>query len=199
MHKKTIIFIEPAGTEANVFDNYMKLPLMGSLYLGTILHNAGYQVKILNENILGRRVSPFELKADFLCISCLTLTSSRAKTIAVKVREIYPDTKIILGGIHPFLLPEEFTAVADHVVTGEAENIIGGVIAGKYTEKVIPGSRVENLDHLPLVNYSLIEGYEKMDIIPMMTSRGCPFDCSFCTVTKVFGHKFRNQSVARVF
>jgi hypothetical protein len=77
VQNKSVIFVEPAGSKANVFDNFMKLPLLGSLYLGTILHSAGYVVKIINENILGRKISPFELNADYLCISCLTLSSSR--------------------------------------------------------------------------------------------------------------------------
>jgi len=37
-----------------------------------------------------------------------------------------------------------------------------------------------------------------MNIIPIMTSRGCPFNCNFCTVTKIFGKKFRKQSVDRI-
>ncbi|MFC2091683.1 B12-binding domain-containing radical SAM protein [Elusimicrobiota bacterium] len=198
MPNKSVIFIEPAGSKANVFDNYMKLPLLGSLYLGTILHNAGYEVKIINENILGRKISPFELNSDYLCISCLTLTSNRAKELIIKVREIFPYTKIIVGGIHPSLLPDEFIDLADHIVIGEAETIIIDVIEGKYNEKIINGVNLENLDELPLINYQLLQNYREMNIIPIMTSRGCPFDCNFCTVTKIFGKKFRGQSVGRI-
>ena len=128
MNKKSVIFIEPTGNKTNVFDNYMKLPLLGCLYLGTILHNAGYAVKILNENILGRRISPFELAADCVCFSVLTLNVNRAKELALKVREIFPKTKIVFGGIHPSLLPDDFIDIADHVVVGEAETVICDVI-----------------------------------------------------------------------
>ena len=41
---KSVIFIEPIGSEASVFDNQMRLPLTGCLYLGTILHNRGHRV-----------------------------------------------------------------------------------------------------------------------------------------------------------
>ena len=51
---------------------------------------------------------------------------------------------------------------------------------------------------MPLVNYALLEGIENLGQIPVMTSRGCPFDCNFCSVTKVFGRKFRMQSAQRV-
>jgi anaerobic magnesium-protoporphyrin IX monomethyl ester cyclase len=63
---------------------------------------------------------------------------------------------------------------------------------------MVSGRTVENLDDLPLVNYSLLQGIESMDVIPLMTSRGCPFDCTFCTVTKIFGKQFRMQSPERI-
>ncbi len=51
MKGKSVIFIEPRSGSGNVFENYMRLPLLGTLYLGTILHEHGYQVRILSENI----------------------------------------------------------------------------------------------------------------------------------------------------
>ena len=49
MDKKSIVFIEPTVNKTNVFENYMRLPLMGTLYLGTILHNEGlYKPRFLN-------------------------------------------------------------------------------------------------------------------------------------------------------
>lgn len=198
MKNKSVIFIEPSGSEANVFDNYMKLPLMGCLYLGTILHNKGYNVRIINENLLNRKISPIELQTDYLCISCLTVNANRGKELARQVKYNYPETKIIFGGIHPSLLSDEFTDISDYVIIGEAEEVIVDVIEGKYSEKIIHGKPVENLDELPLINYSLLENAESMDIFPIMTSRGCPFDCNFCTVTKIFGRLFRKQSVDKI-
>jgi radical SAM superfamily enzyme YgiQ (UPF0313 family) len=195
---KSVVFIEPTGHIANVFENYMRLPLMGSLYLGTILHNHGHEVRILNENILGREIDPFEIQADVFCLTALTVSANRAKFLAGQLRMVYPDAKIIVGGIHASLLPDEFTGVADHVVVGEAEAIIVDLVEGRIQEQVVVGPRVEDLEQLPLLNYSLLEGFETMDIIPVMTSRGCPFDCSFCTVTKVFGREFRMLSAERV-
>lgn len=198
MKPKTIIFIEPSGKKTNVFDNFMKLPLTGSLYLGTILSNQGYDVKILNENLLSKEVDPFELSADVFCITSLTVSAIRAKLLASQLKKLYPDSKVIVGGIHASLMPEEFTDIADHVVIGEAEEIILDLVEGKFTEKIVQGSRTKNLDQLPLINYSLIEGREAMNTLPLMTSRGCPYDCTFCTVTKIFGKQFRMQSPLRV-
>ncbi|MDP8217216.1 MAG: radical SAM protein [Candidatus Theseobacter exili] len=198
MKKKSVVFIETTGNRTNVFDNYMRLPLMGSLYLGTILHNQGYDVRIFNENILGREIDPFEIQADVFCITALTISANRAKLLASQFKKIYPDSKVIVGGIHASLLPEEFTDVADHVVLGEAEEIIVDIIENKFDDKIINGSRIADLEKLPVVNYGLLEDVETLYIMPIMTSRGCPFDCSFCTVTKIFGRKFRMQSAKRI-
>ncbi|MHC4250963.1 MAG: B12-binding domain-containing radical SAM protein [Planctomycetota bacterium] len=198
MSKKSVVFIEPTGNKTNVFDNYMKLPLMGSLYLGTILKEHGYDVRIFNENIIGREVDPFEVKADVYCITALSVSANRARVLASQFKETYPDAKVIVGGIHASLIPEEFAEVADHVVIGEAEEIIVDVVEGKYKDKVIHGSKLADLEKLPFVDYSLIEGLENVASAPIMTSRGCPFDCNFCSVTKVFGKKFRKLSAKRV-
>ncbi|MFH1379956.1 MAG: radical SAM protein [bacterium] len=195
---KKIYFVETAGSIANIFENQMKLPLLGSLYLGTILHNAGYEVQILNENILKKKIHPIELDADYVCLSCLTLSASRTIELARGVRRMYPRTKLIVGGIHPSLLPEEFISTADHIVIGEAEEIILDIIEGKYTDQIIYGRPVKNLDELPLINYRLLKRSKRMNIIPVMTSRGCPFNCNFCTVTTVFGKAFRQQSIDRI-
>jgi len=198
MKDKSILFIEPAGNKTNVFDSYMRLPLMGSLYLGTILHNNGYRVQILNENILSGKIDPLAVPADVYCITALTVSAGRAKLLAQQLKERYPTSLVIVGGIHASLLPEEFTDVADHVVIGEAEEIILDIIEGKYQEKIIHGREVEDLGTLPPVNYSLLASTGHLNSIPIMTSRGCPFDCNFCSVTKIFGRKFRIQSPERI-
>ncbi len=193
-----VAFIEPAGSESNVFENYMRLPLMGSLYLSTILHNAGHTVDIYNENVLQHHIDPFDIEADVYCISALTLNAARASLLAREIRQIRPEARIIVGGIHATLRPEDFAGIADHVVCGEAESIILDLVEGRIAERIVEGAPVEDLDTLPMPNYHLLHNYEAMSAIPIMTSRGCPFDCSFCTVTTVFGKRFRMQSAERV-
>ena len=196
--KKSIVFIEPTGNLTNVFDNYMRLPLLGSLYLGTILHNEGYHVQILNENILAREIDPFEIQADVFCITALTVSANRAKLLASQLKKIYPASMILVGGIHASLLPEEFTDVADHVIVGEAEDIIVDIVENNYQEKIIQGTRLQDLDAMPKTNYSLVKGHDTIKTVPVMTSRGCPFNCSFCTVTRIFGRHFRMQTPQRI-
>ncbi len=196
--KKSVVFIEPAGAAANVFDNYMKLPLTGTLYLGTILHEAGYDVRIYNESVLGERIDPFTISADVYCISSLTTSSVRAKALANQIRRVYPGSRIIIGGIHASLLPDDFADAADCIVQGESEKNIVDIIEGADAGKIVQGRAIDDVEQLPFINYGLVQGVDAMDIIPIMTSRGCPFDCNFCTVTKIFGKKFRMQSPRRI-
>ena len=198
MKAKRVIFIEPSARKTNVFENYMRLPLMGSLYLGTILHDRGYDVRILNESIMGREIDAFDIPADVFCLTALTGSASRAKYLAATLKRVYPEALVLVGGIHASLVPEEFTDVADHVVVGEAEDIIVDLVEGRFGEKVVQGWKVADMAQLPLVRYDLLEGYRSLDLVPLMTSRGCPFDCNFCTVTKVFGRQFRTLTPERI-
>lgn len=197
MSKKSVLLIEPKGIGSNVFENYMNLPLMGLLYLGTILKNNGYDVKIINEKI-SSDIDPFEIQADVYCITSLTVTVNRASHLANQFKKIYPESRVIIGGIHATLLPDTFIDIADQIVIGEAENVIVDVVEGNFEDKIIYGSPLVDMDSLPLIDYSLLEDYKTLDIIPIITSRGCPFDCDFCSVTKIFGKKFRMQSPERV-
>ena len=82
MDKKKVVFVEPTGAHSNVFAKVMTIPLLGPVYLGTIVKQAGYDVSVLNENILGRKIRSDEIESvDILCISCITATVERGKEI----------------------------------------------------------------------------------------------------------------------
>ncbi|MBI5534123.1 MAG: B12-binding domain-containing radical SAM protein [Deltaproteobacteria bacterium] len=193
-----VVIVEPSGAADNVFSRYMKLPLLGPVILGTVLRDAGFQVRILNESILGRPVGPSDLDADFLLVGGLTCSALRGQEIARMYRHWYPKGRVIMGGIHATFMPEEALVVADHVVTGEAENVIVDLLKSGSDAKIIAGSAVKNLDDLPSPDFSLLAGAERMNVAPVMTSRGCPFECSFCTVTRMFGRRYRTNSVDAV-
>lgn len=195
---KRITFIEPRGVVENLFPYYSSFPLMGPVYLGTILHNKGYNVRIYSENMVGKDVPEEFLDTDFLCLSMLTLTAPRGYEIAKRFRKLNPQGKVIMGGIHPTFMPEEALEYADLVVCGEAENIILDLIEYGWDEKIVSGSPVENLDSLPMPDWSLVYNSDKIYVKPVMTSRGCPYDCTFCTVTKMFGRRYRFNSPERV-
>jgi anaerobic magnesium-protoporphyrin IX monomethyl ester cyclase len=169
------------------------MPLLGPVYLGTILKNRGHDVRIFIEDI--QRPDYDNLDADVVGISILTSTAKRGYLIAGK----FPKEKVIIGGVHASLLPEESLEFCRQVVVGEAEEVICDIVEGKIKDKIVQGIPVQDLDKLPYPDFSLIQGYKvARSMMPVSTSRGCPFDCTFCSVTKVFGRKYRFRSALNV-
>lgn len=188
-----VVFIEPRAQEAHVYSR-LSMPLLGPIYLGTILKERGHQVEIYNEDIYAPDYS--KLKADCFGVSILTSTAKRGYEIARK----FPREKVIIGGVHASLLPEEAVQFARQVVVGEAEGVIADVVEGRLKDIIVYGKPVDNLDALPYPEFSLLKGFRFPALItPISTSRGCPFDCSFCSVTKIFGRNYRFRSAENVF
>ncbi|MBI5777919.1 MAG: B12-binding domain-containing radical SAM protein [Planctomycetes bacterium] len=203
MYHKKVLFIEPRGAQSNVFTRFMSTPLLGPVYLATIARDAGYDATVFNENISGRAVSPDELASvDILCLSCLTATVTRGKEIAREYKALRAaqglESFTVIGGIHASMIPEDVAPHFDRVVVGEAENVILDVLAGRTTDKIIRAARPEQLDGLPMPDFNLIKDSDKIKVWPIMTSRGCPFDCNFCSVTEMFGRDYRSQKAEKV-
>ena len=193
-----ISIVEPKTPFYNFYSAVIKhLPLLGPIYLGTMLKNDGHDVTVYNENI--KEIDYSQIKdSDVLGISMITSTAPRGYEIAKKFRQFNPRGKVLIGGSHATFLPEEAAQYADHVVTGEGESIICDLVRNGG-EKIIAGSPVENLDDLPFPDFSIVDGFKKRPpLTPISTSRGCPFDCTFCSVTAMFGRKYRFRSTDSV-
>lgn len=198
-----LVLVEPTGSQANVFARYMSIPMLGPVYLGTIAKRAGYDVVLLNENILGRKVAPSELAdADVLGLSCLTATVDRGREIARQYKALRAaagkPSRTIIGGIHASMMPDDVAGDFDQVFVGEAETKFLGLISGAISDKIVHGQRLEDMDSLPTPDFTLLKGWKKMGVWPVMTSRGCPYACNFCSVTQMFGRGYRTRSVGKV-
>jgi radical SAM superfamily enzyme YgiQ (UPF0313 family) len=203
LEKKKILFVEPSGAPSNVFAKFMTIPLLGPIVLATIARRAGHEAAVFNENILKRQIRPADMgDADILCLSCLTATIDRGRSIAKEYRQTRKaagkSARVLLGGIHASMMPEDVINDFDQVVTGEAENIFLDLIDGRLSDRIVSGSRLEDLDALPIPDYSTVLGRRRLPVKPIITSRGCPYDCNFCSVTEMFGRSYRSQSPERV-
>ncbi|RKY29247.1 MAG: hypothetical protein DRP79_00910 [Planctomycetota bacterium] len=197
--RQKVSFIEPCA-DFNGY-NLVRLPLLGHLYLGAILKRNGHDVRCYSENL--RRVYHHRrgitekriLESDAVGISIMTPTANRGYAIADAVRKANPKVRIIIGGSHATALPDEALRHADAVVTGEGESKILEAV-NSDTKGIIRGERVQNLDDLPIVDLKLLQGFRPklLRLTPIATSRGCPFDCSFCSVTQMFGRRYRFRS-----
>lgn len=198
-----VIFVEPTGSHSNVFAHYMTIPMLGPLVLGTIAEQAGFDVEILNENLLRRRVRPDEIvAADILCLSCMTATIQRGKELSRQYKQLREKlgkpSRSIIGGIHASMIPEDCIDDFDQVFVGEAEGKLVDLLEGRITDKIVYGERVEDLDAAPIPNFKLLKKWKRVHYWPIMTSRGCPYNCTFCSVTEMFGRGYRTKSIARV-
>ena len=153
-------------------------------------------------------------------ISCLTLTVKRGMELANKIKHIAPDITIIVGGIHPTVMPEEclLETGVDVVVRGEGEATISELydlikVGKSYSEvegisftldgKMVhnkPRDLLDNLDMIPEFPYDLFEkDIDKYkDFGTILTSRGCPYPCIFCSQRAITGGKYRCFSTERI-
>jgi radical SAM superfamily enzyme YgiQ (UPF0313 family) len=212
-----LVLIEPKAPNLHIFSG-MSLPRLGTILLGTLAERMGWDVTVIIEE---QAAVDWELaaSADVVGISTITSTAPRAYAMADRFREL--DIPVILGGPHVTFLPDEGIQHADFVMRGEAESTFPQFlkqIMGSRDWSAIPrlswrakdGTIVHNklapssvdLDELPTPDFSLVRGRSlKMGgkmIIPVQTSRGCPYDCSFCSVTGMFGRRFRFRSTETI-
>jgi radical SAM superfamily enzyme YgiQ (UPF0313 family) len=136
---------------------------------------------------------------DVVGITCMTADANRAYTIADQYRQLGIAT--ILGGIHPTALPQEASTHATSVVVGEAENIIQELIADARNREVkqfYHSSIFHDLKCLPNPRRDLLDEryYSTTNVI--QASRGCPYNCEFCSVGLVAGHHYRFRPVEDV-
>ena len=147
-----------------------------------------YQIEVLDENI-----EPFTYReADIVGITSYTASVNRAYQIARIYREHGITT--VMGGIHVSMMPEEALSHCDAVVIGEAEEIWPKVLedfeAGRLQKQY--HSEWRALDNLPMPRIDILQNsYYKWGSI--QTSRGCPHNCSFCSVTAFNGRRFRRR------
>lgn len=210
---KKVVLIETTSSQWNVYSR-VAVPRLGCILLGTILKNLGYQVKVLIEDFAP--IDPAVIKwADVVGISTITATAPRSYRLAQQLQGT--GKIVILGGSHVTFLPDEALQYADYVVRGEGEEIIvellealqsgGGLstilgLSYRQNGEVHHNpSRplVKDLDRYPIPDYDLIHPpRERQAVISVMTTRGCPYNCSFCSVTAFNGRAFRASSVGRV-
>jgi len=208
---KKLVFVEPKSTHLHIYSRVC-IPRLGSVLLGTLMRNQGYDVRVYIEDIEAPDMNEV-MSADLVGISAITSTAPQSYRLADKVRAA---GGIVVLGTHTSFLPEEGLEHADFVIRGEGEfafqELVDAIRRGDGFEKIQNLSyrqdgrvvnnperpKIPNLDVNPIPDYKLISGWKPGGVISVATSRGCPFSCTFCSVPGMYGHAFRTHSIERV-
>jgi radical SAM superfamily enzyme YgiQ (UPF0313 family) len=157
---------------------------------------ADIDVRLVDENV---EMADVNERADWVAITCMTASAPRAYQLADGFRR--RSIPVVMGGIHPTVMPDDAGAHADAVVVGEAEpvwvevlrDLAGGRLRSRYDDHGLA-----NLDGLPLPRRDLLRGERYLTVNVVQTARGCPNGCSFCSVSTVSGRRYRFRPVPEV-
>jgi radical SAM superfamily enzyme YgiQ (UPF0313 family) len=144
---------------------------------------------------------PLETRFDLVAITCTTLNSFRAYDVADDFRRC--GVPVILGGPHTCFHSEEAAAHGDAVGIGEAEpywrTMLEDALHGRLA-KVYRADAVPDLAGLPVPRYDLLnlDHYRPFRTFTVVSSRGCPFHCEFCSERFLLGESYRCRPVPEV-
>jgi anaerobic magnesium-protoporphyrin IX monomethyl ester cyclase len=204
-----IRLIEPPPPSINIL-SYGFYPRLGLPLIGAALKAAGHDVRIYCP-----QAAPIDTAdvagADLVGISTTTSTAPAAYALADDLRAA--GLPVVIGGPHPTFGPDDALPHADFVARGEGGDglmleLVGALAGERELESIgglsfwrdgspvhnEPRERCADLDSLPVPDLSLIVGAERIREMPVITSLGCPFECTFCTVSMMFGRAYRSRS-----
>lgn len=172
-----------------------KFPYLGVTTLAA-LTPADVDAAITDENV---DEIDFNEDVDLVAISIITPLSIRGYEIADKFRA--RGVKVVIGGFHATWMPDEAASHADCVVIGEAENIWPAVIEDFKRGSLNPRYKAvehHNLSGVPVARRELLNRKGYFFVNTIQTTRGCPFDCDFCSVTAFYGHTYRCRPLSDI-
>jgi len=182
-------------------------------------------VQEMDEETLEKRVT--SERPDVVGITSMTCNFPNAVKAAKAVKSASPDTLVVAGGVHATFIhreiikevPEidivvryegEFTMseLVDAIGKGGNLDEVRGITFRHKGEAVSTPlrERIEDLDSLPYPAFHLLEPSvevyigkdEKVRALPIITTRGCPYECIFCSTAAFHGHKYRTRKMAKV-
>lgn len=154
-----------------------------------------WEISIIDENL---DVPDYEAlpRPDLVGITAFTSQANRAYELAGEFRR--RGVPVVMGGIHVSMCLDEARRHADSVVTGEAESVWAQVLEDARQGRLQPvyAGQHASMADIPPARHDLLTGGYAFGSI--QTTRGCPLDCSFCSVSAFNGYRYRQRPIAAV-
>ena len=189
-----ILLISPTVDTEKRTNKGLMLPQL-ALYILQGLTPASHEVMIIEEE---SESIDLEQKCDLVAISCMTANAPRAYTLCNEFKK--RGKTVILGGVHPTILPDEALEYADAVVVGEAEGVWEKLlidVENNNLQRKYHNPTPDLAKYIPK-DFSRIIKKRLFNLIPIMTTKGCPYNCDFCCVTNLFGKAVRHVPIENV-
>lgn len=225
-----ILFINPPWYKesGNIWKHVSAcLPPFGLALLASLAREEGFSVSILDCNALQLGLDEIEKHLPrsipkFIGITATTVLIDNVLELAKTTKKSYPKAKVIMGGVHPTVRPEEIISSkwVDYIVMGEGEYsllellsnknpaTIKGIGFKKNGRNIInpPREMIPDINILPPSSYDLLPmdkyypalgTYKRKPSFGMITSRGCPGRCTFCK-GNLLGDRIRFRSAEKI-
>lgn len=176
---------------------------IGVGYLISVLKRAGHEIDFVDRYLLGD-VWNGHKNYDFIGIYSNTPCFQDTKNI---IKKMAGKGKLMVGGPHTSIFPKSVPEEVDFICQGEGELAILDIVEGKQKERLVKKDRIEDLDALPpppfdlfsrLPYHNRVPWFPESPVFNMCTSRGCSFNCSFCSVGDIWGKRVTMMSAGRI-
>ena len=191
-----ILFVSPGWPKGRLWGELgFKFPTLSLAALAAVTPPE-WHVSFQDDAI--RPVS-YNSNADLIAITAMTAQTTRAYQLADGFRA--QGKTVVMGGFHASNLPDEALQHVDSVVVGEGElvwpQLLADFQAGRLQRTYQADSLIET-SLIPPARREIFKGSGHLFTNTIQTTRGCPFDCEFCSVTAFYGRKYRKRPVEQV-